>query len=261
MTILEVKNFIANLGFTPQEVNIYLTLIQHGTLTILELSRHTKINRTTLYRRLENLKNQNLIELIIDDKKTLVKAAEIDQLEFLLKDKQEKINNLNNAFPNIKNFLTSQIGLNQSETKVLFYRGQAGIKTMIWHTLRAKNTVFGYTYRNMNEIVGKKFTTRWREEFISRKLILNDIFSDQYLKSIDKYQSDHYLNNRFESRYLPDKILTIDCQTDIYNDVLAYYNWHEGEVFGVEIYNQKIAKLQKQIFEIIWQIAQNSPKL
>ena len=30
----------------------------------------------------------------------------------------------------------------------------------------------------------------------------------------------------------------------------------EGEIFGVEIYNQKIADLQRQMFEIVWKIAE-----
>ncbi|EKD96520.1 MAG: hypothetical protein ACD_24C00009G0001 [uncultured bacterium] len=42
---------------------------------------------------------------------------------------------------------------------------------------------------------------------------------------------------------------------DIYNDVLALYNWHKGEVFGVEIYNDKITAMQKQIFEVLWKMA------
>lgn len=44
-----------------------------------------------------------------------------------------------------------------------------------------------------------------------------------------------------------------DMHMDIYNDVVAYSNWHRGEVFGVEIYNQQVAMFQKQMFEIIWQ--------
>lgn len=59
----------------------------------------------------------------------------------------------------------------------------------------------------------------------------------------------------FLSRYIPSDILEIAHQTDIYNDVVAYYNWYEGDVFGVEIMNAKIAKQQRQMFEIIWQMA------
>ena len=38
----------------------------------------------------------------------------------------------------------------------------------------------------------------------------------------------------------------------VYNDVVAFYSWHKGEIFGVEIQNQDIAQLQKQVFELLW---------
>lgn len=47
---------------------------------------------------------------------------------------------------------------------------------------------------------------------------------------------------------------------DIYNDVIGIYSWHEGEVFGVEIYNEKVATMHKQLFEIVWKIAKVPPK-
>ena len=37
---------------------------------------------------------------------------------------------------------------------------------------------------------------------------------------------------------------------------LLFYNWYEGEVFGVEIQNEKIAAFQKQLFNIVWQMAE-----
>ena len=70
-----------------------------------------------------------------------------------------------------------------------------------------------------------------------------------------------YSQEVFQSRYLPSSILSIDHQTDIYDDVVAFYNWHEGEVFGVEIYNDKVASMQRQIFEILWGMGKEEPKL
>ncbi|MBI5452275.1 hypothetical protein HY945_02345 [Candidatus Gottesmanbacteria bacterium] len=42
---------------------------------------------------------------------------------------------------------------------------------------------------------------------------------------------------------------------DIYNEIVSIYHWHEGEIFGVEIYNEKVANMQRQLFEMVWRMA------
>ena len=37
---------------------------------------------------------------------------------------------------------------------------------------------------------------------------------------------------------------------DIYYDVITIYNWFEGEIFGVEIKNEKVVLMNKQLFEL-----------
>lgn len=58
----------------------------------------------------------------------------------------------------------------------------------------------------------------------------------------------------FQSGYIPSALLNFNHQVDIYNNVVSFYNWHEGEVFRVEIYNDKIARMHKQLFEIVWKL-------
>ncbi len=130
---------------------------------------------------------------------------------------------------------------------------------MVWHTLRAKSEIVGFTFRDLTEAVGLKFASRWHEEFLVRGLRMRDIIGDEYLNNQKKEFA--YSREVFQSRYLPSSILSIDHQTDIYDDVVAFYNWHEGEVFGVEIQNDKVASMQRQIFEILWGMGKEEPKL
>jgi hypothetical protein len=46
--------------------------------------------------------------------------------------------------------------------------------------------------------------------------------------------------------------MRIESASDIYDDIVSYYNWHEGEVFGVEIYNKHVANAQRTFFEMLW---------
>ena len=121
---------------------------------------------------------------------------------------------------------------------------------MVWNVLKATTEVVGYTYRDLADFVGQKFMDDFAAEFIRRNLVIRDVFGDEY-KS--KWNPADNWAGHVKSRYLPDKILTIPHQMDIYDDVVSFYNWHEGEVFGVEIYNGKVARLQKQLFELAWE--------
>jgi hypothetical protein len=44
-----------------------------------------------------------------------------------------------------------------------------------------------------------------------------------------------------------------------YDDVVSYYNWKDGEIFGLEVYNQEIANAQRHLFEMLWQQGQPIP--
>lgn len=64
-----------------------------------------------------------------------------------------------------------------------------------------------------------------------------------------------YLAKCYEYRVISQKLLPINYDTYIYNDVFAFYYYFAGEVFGVEIHNVKITYSQRKIFEILWRMA------
>ncbi len=253
--------YLQKLGLDEEEAIVYLFIVKSGPATVYDIAKSTGINRTTLYRRVESMELKGLVETIIEEKHVLIKAVDVDQLESLLAQRISEVDLLKKNFARFKEKLTSEYGMMQPGTKVYFYRGKEGIRQMAWHTLKADKEVVGYTYRNWTEPIGRKFEERWRDEFITRDLRLREIYSDDYIKSITKHKYDLYPRDRFQDKYLSAKVLKIDYQTDIYNDVVAYYNWYEGEIFGVEIHNQKIANMQKQMFEILWKMGEEPPKL
>ncbi len=254
-----VQQFLVALGLDHFEASIYLALVEHGILTPLELARITGIDRAKIYRRLEDMQVRGLVEDVVDEKRRMARAVDFKRLEELLAAKEDDTKKMRENFPEFLTFLSAQVGKSDPETKVLFYRGKSGLKQMIWNNLRAEKEVVGYTYRQVLEFVGLGFINKWNEEFQRRGLHFRHVYSDHYLESTRKLKrKSEYSDKYFEGRYIPKKILDIDHQVDIYNDVVAYYNWYEGDVFGVEIYNRKIARMQKQLFEMVWEKAVNS---
>lgn len=251
-----IHSFLQNLGLDTEQTKIYLALTKMGMLTTLELSRTTGINRTRIYRVLDILKSKGFVEEVIDEHRKLAKATALDRLEILVKDQETKAKFLRDFLPSFSHFFLATSELKQPGTKVLFYRGRDGILQQVWNTLRTKKEAVGYSYRPLVELIGDYYH-KWREEWIRRKLIFRDVYSEEYIKGKKQESKDRIIDKSksFQSRYISVQLLKINHQIDIYNDVVSYYNWREGEVFGVEIYNEKIAQMQKQLFEIVWKLA------
>jgi sugar-specific transcriptional regulator TrmB len=252
----KVKQFFVSLGLDNEEILVYSSLVERGKLTTLEISRATGISRTQVYRLLERMKEKGIVEEIVDEHRLMAQAIPVEELKQYLIEKQQNLDKLNRLYPEVEQFFSGRIATGQPETKTQFYRGRVGLQQMIWHTLRANGEVLGYTYRDISEVIGSDFMYSWSTAFVKKKIKMRDIFSDDFLESIRETKRIQRLpQENFVSRYISPNTLAVKLQIDIYNDVIAHYNWHDGEVFGVEIYNKKIASFHRQIFEIIWRKA------
>lgn len=252
-----LTDFLCSLGLTREEALIYVSLSEHGTSTPLQLARYTGINRTKVYRTLDDLADKKLVIVEIAEHSTTVTAAPLERIEDMVRSKQQRVAKLAQNYPDMARMLASLGVQKQADTKVRFYRGKKGLEQMIWNVLKARSEIVGYTYRDLSDFVGTKFMDDFAHEFVRRNLTMRDIYGDEYRRSAHESQD---WDGHIESRYLPDNILTIPHQMDIYDEVVSFYNWHEGEVFGVEIINPKVAFHQKQLFELVWEKAKMEPK-
>lgn len=247
-----LHDYLSKLGLTPDEVAVYLELLEKGEGTPLSISRLTGINRTKVYRLIEQMEKDKLVVQEIRDKTTMVSPAPIERVEELLKQKQGTVAELSKNWTEVATMLSQMQVSRQAETKVRYYKGKSGIEQMVWNVLKAKNEIVGYTFRDLSHFVGAKFMDNFVEEFKRRNLKMRDIYGDEYLGS---QPIDNDWGGKIESRYLPGKVLAIPHQMDIYDDIVTFYSWNEGEVWGTEIYNPKVAKMQRQLFELAWEKA------
>ena len=256
MNNLDIINQLKNLGLSDKEAQVYLVLLQKGLLTPLELSRLTKINRTTIYRILEKLKEIGVAEEVLDQKSTKFQAGAPEKLEILLTKKEAELSKLREIIPNLITNLSVTPDTTPSPTKVIYYRGKSGLQQLLWNTLKAagKTEVVGYGYSDWNESIGKAFAEKIRREYVNR-----EIYSKEILNTVDKEKKytdiSPYVRQFYEGRYLPKSKIEINHDTYIYNNIFAFHHFFKGDLFGIEIHNPEIAKTQRQIFYLLWKIA------
>lgn len=254
-----VRSYFMKLGLLPEIADIYIALHAYGPQNISELSRHSGVERTRIYRIIEDLRATSLIEIETHYKRNIFRAAPITNLQILIAKKEQEINELQQELTRLDKAMNPG-AKHHPMTRIQFYRGLDGVKQMMWNQTRSKPGTenFSILFENMQGRTYSKFFERWVRKCNESNQVFRGIICDNFIKT----QQDWYAtrsNERlkdWQSRYIPDSVFKITHSTVIYNDVVSYFNWKDGEVFGVEIYNQEIADSQKQFFKLLWDKAQ-----
>ncbi|HEU5122134.1 MAG TPA: helix-turn-helix domain-containing protein [Candidatus Saccharimonadales bacterium] len=249
-----IRAYFFKLGLSSEIADIYLALYAYGDQTISELARHSGVERTRIYRIKDELLASNLIEVESRYKRQIFRAAPISNLQILLTKKEQDLRELYKGFGDLQNSLSHH--RQQSETtKIQAYRGIEGLKQMFWNQTRTTSGEnLSILYENMQSRTKLAFFERWAEVMRERRIAARSIIGDNFVKT----QKDWYKKNKnkrmsqWSGRYVPEGVFPITHSTVIYDDVTSYYNWKDGEIFGIEIYNAEIATAQRQFFEILW---------
>lgn len=248
-----------SLGLNLRESQIYSHLIKSTAQTVQQVSRATGINRTTAYRYIESLVKKNFAEWVIGERGNQIQATNAENWKIYLEQKKEKIAFIEKSLPD----LISQIKLikpsSKFETQIRYYHGEPGIKQMIWNTLQTKEPLRSYTVVNRREVIDPKFEDKFEVEWAKRNLKDKVITNETKIEYLMKKVVPLYKKS-LNIRIIPTKKFDIKNEIAIYNNIFSIASLEMGNLVGVEIENPEIAKTQKSIFEIVWEVAKDLNK-
>jgi hypothetical protein len=247
-----IRSYFAKLGLDQEIADIYLALQAHGPQTISALSRSARIERTRIYRLIDKLLASNLIEVESHYKRGVIKAAPIANLNILITQKEQELKSLHDELGLIERMLARN-SLSDPATRVQFYHGAEGLRQMLWNQLGGKSTQIGYHFQILDSGTGNNFMHNWATEFEQREIKRNILFGDEYVTSWRARRPQGHRIKGISYHYIKPSIFPITHACDVYDNVTAYYNWKDGEIFGIEIYNQQIADAQRYFLETLWQ--------
>ena len=250
----DVISYLTGLGFEEDLARLYRTLVVRGPLTILQISRLTGIERTLVYRKIQDWLGVGLIEEQLAHKTKLFRAAPADRVKLIVSQKKAAMDALAGSFASFAGEV-SDLANSGATTKILYYQGRAGMRQMLWNQMRAKE-LLSWVYRSYQEAVGQAFFNSWAEEFRKRGIPNRELRHPDFLRTIDELHLEYRdLGPMYQWRNLSPKILPITHGMDIYNDVVDVTYWQGTDVFGIEIYNAQIARMQQSMFDHFWQLA------
>jgi len=251
-----IRTYFSKLGLEPEIADIYLALYTNGPQAISELSRTARVERTRIYRLIDKLMDSHLIEVETHYKRGILKAAPVANLHILIAQKEQELKGLQDDLQLIEKVLTRN-SLSSPATRVQFYQGPEGAKQMLWNQTTRQEESLSILLRPMQECTGKVFFDRWIEKYNEHGLPSRSVVGPEFLHSLKAWREkngDKKLK-LWQGRLIAPELFTITCNMTIQGDVINYFEWKDGEIYGIEIYNSHIAQLQHQLFEDIWQKA------
>jgi sugar-specific transcriptional regulator TrmB len=255
-----MQEYFAKLGLEPEIADIYTALRMYGPQSLLQLARNAKIERTRIYRLLDSLTDCHLVEIQEEYKRKIYKAAPISNLQILLSKREQDVQDLKKQLTELQDTYTPT-SASSPLTHVQFYRGQEGVKQMLWNQTKAQSESLSILFENMQNKTSLTFFERWVARCNEQNLQFRSIAGDHFLETQRNWYAvnDNEKLTNWQGRYLPDDVFPITHSSVMYDDVVAYYNWKGDEVFGLEIHNQEIATTQRSLFEMLWQQGQPIP--
>lgn len=260
MDTIKIQSLLEQFGLTEKESEVYQQLHKKPWLTVVELATTIDIPRPTLYRILEDLKKQGLVETNVDHKTTYYAVAPLEALQSKILESEEKTKKLKEAFKQLHILLPVSVFTNQSETKISFYRGRNGIQSLEWEQSQLKNEemlVFGHDI--WWKYVGSEFAEEVREERVKNNIKTREILNPESKPPTENWTRNQvYKKQYYQVRFIDRKTLPINNEIMMYASAIYILSLNENEVIGIKLQSPSLAKLFRALFEIMWKEAKKN---
>lgn len=243
----KLVSYFKQLGLDTEQAYIYLFLLSNGPQTVLAISRGLKTGRTKLYPLLEALAHKQLITIHERHYGTSYEAQPPEVLEFLVSEHERKADAMRTTLPSAVHALQAIQQVSPTTSRIVEYKGIDGLKQMNWNLTKADKEYRVFELAGLDKHLGAHFAGKMRTRDQAKGIKTCDLTNNP-----ERHKEPGIETKNNLARYIDPKIFTIQFETYIYNNCVALLNYERDDIFGVEIYNPKLAAQQKQIFDLLW---------
>ncbi len=243
----DLKNKLKIIGLSDKESDIYLTALELGPCTVLQLSRVSEIKRSTIYTVIEHLEQKGLMNIQIHGFKKLYEALPPKNLEqHLARQRQE----LEVCLPELE----ALHGSHATQSLIRVYRGKEAMYSAYeWMLDQLKPSddylVFGNLedWYNTDPDFFAKWPIRRREVMREGRSIFFDCpMAREYQKNQESYKTS--------VKILPTK-RTFKAIKLISTRFMFIHQTGTPEVVFV-IENPAVIAMYKEMFELMWEMVE-----
>ena len=239
---------LKKLGLTTNEVDIYLTLLRHGELSVYELASKAGLHRQVCYDALERLLDKGFVSYIIKNNKKYYKPIEPKKIHDYIEEKKEE---LNDVLPQLEEIFHQP----SEDTKVDVVKGKLVLRI-----------IYNDLFKTLKETQEPMLAMGIDEE---KFLEFDRVAIKQYINNIGKLKLKEKLlskesaktffeGSQSEYRLLPDHLFNPN-PTHIYGNKVAIILWGTP-MHGIIMESKQVADAYKKYFQILWDMAKKKTK-
>jgi len=235
----KTQEILIELGLSKNESKVYLSLLEIGQTNVTKLAHQCKIHRANVYDSLNKLIEKGLVNYIEKDKSKFFESAEPKHLMLILKDKENKLNQIIPQLNLMKR-------LSHATGRAHVFEGVNSFINILYDFLEFKEEIISYGIPKIAPEMLKTKIPHFHKERVKRKVFMKHLYNHDAGKRIDA------LNNMqlTEAKCLPAKFDS-DVSTNICGDNVVIVLWGKP-VTVVQIENQALANSYKKYFELLW---------
>ncbi|MFA5947459.1 MAG: helix-turn-helix domain-containing protein [Candidatus Gracilibacteria bacterium] len=242
-----IANDLEKLGFTSEEVDAYIALLEIGGGFVSTVAKRAKAHRVTTYNTLENLQ-----------KKGYVRATKKGGIRFYYPVNPKVIlNQIEDTYKTAKTLIPELIDLQNTslfKPKIQFFEGEAGIETVFNDILDGEGEVLGYTNFQVAYAIMSKYLREYSEKAFKlrkkhRLLCPNDEFHREFIPANLTERMNAGLLEIFAVNPVQFHFKNLQY---IYGDKVATISIDKDEMIGVIIESKNNAETNRSIFNLAW---------
>lgn len=230
------------LGFSEKEAKVYVALNTIGAAASSTIARITHINRTTMYDVLESLLKQNYIIRFQQGKDTFYV---VDDVSKLIHTKKQQLGLATQLVDDLTSMQKGEgIGLH-------YYVGKEGVREMYEEQLREepKEILVWVHLDTFLHVFEPEYEMQWTKRRVKKGITVRLLMQDT--PEARDFQKKDKTNLR-KTILLPEKFM-FESACFLYNQKICFFDT-KHEIRGIRISNPLVASMQRQMFEMNWEM-------
>lgn len=244
-----IEEILTSLGLSPEQVQIYQSLLKNGPQSASQLSRTTKVQRTYIYRVAQELVAKGLVSLGKKEQTSIFSPLSPDHLLTQAEAAKQSAIQAQTALEGILPSLKNQFAAIEDKPVITYFEGVEGVKKVFADIYAPKNEpVYGCVdLVKSNEaipgyIVNKLIPLRVRNKVYAKTILSKSKLAQSVAKK-DK-------TSLRQSRIINGTRFPLPAEIDVYEDKVAMLSFAKGKFVGVLVQNKDIAQSLKSIFKL-----------
>jgi sugar-specific transcriptional regulator TrmB len=245
---------LKNIGFSPDQIAIYKTLMEYGKIPASVIASRAKVSRVITYKILGQFVDMGIAEKTEAPKSiALFGPKDPEFLRKLIDQKKSEVESFSSACESAIATIKPQYNLLNDKPGIVFYEGLEGVKKVLEDSLYAQTEIYSFIdaeslLENFSEINREYVRKREKMNIPKKTLVADTPVAREYMKNNPNTTKDTQLLQLTAQPFA--------AEMQIYDNKISYITIgkQEGSLIGVIIEDERIANMHRYFFECLYEL-------